>query len=414
MSLVLMALVALQADTVRLDASSWLQQIEQSAPGVQAARLRSDAASQRAAQARAWRNPSLSFQVDNVGAEREVTNIDGWRGVEGQLVMTVPLPVGGDRGAAIRQGDASARVAEANAEMMRGDAIVRAVAAVANARRDTELLQQARSELATLERLAGALDAQADAGRASLGDAGRARLAVSVARERVAALAGAQRASLEELALMGGYAPGTAVVVGGPVCRVAESEAPSTSAVPEQALAEARTETARASLDLARATRIPDLNPEVGLRRTMGIEALYAGLSFDLPLFDRQSRQVDAARAELRAAELEGQDLVRQLEAQRSAAQASLAALTEAGVHFTVPDWADDLNQAVRAAEARWELGEGTLFELLDGRRARIDAISARERWAAQWLIAQARLLRLSGAPASADFFCEPFARLDS
>jgi cobalt-zinc-cadmium efflux system outer membrane protein len=446
MSLVLISLLTVQLDTVQLDTvqldtvqlgpGELVERVLTSAPGVEAASRFADAAEARARQARAWGNPTISVQFDNYGAEEEVTNIAGWRGLEGQAVVALPLPIGGDRGARIRRGEAEARVAEASFGMAQADAVLRLVAAYGAARRDTELLRQTRSEVETLEQLAEALGLQAELGRSSQGEAARARLALSVAREQLAMVAAQQRASAEELALVSGFEAGSVIDVVAPQCQLDErlagamvgsmegmadgpaagladgsADDPRVGSVPEVRLAEARVASARADLDLARAGRIPDLTPEVGLRRTMGVEALYAGLSFDLPLFDRQSRSVDAARADALGAEAAGDDLQRALDAQRAVARGALEALTEAGRHFTSPDWGADLEASVRAVEARWELGEGTLLELLDGRRARIDAISARGRWGAQWLTARARVARLNGAPLGADLICDPIAR---
>lgn len=442
MSLVLISLLTVQLgtaqldtaqlDTVRLGPGELVERVLTSAPGVEAASRFADAAEARARQARAWGNPTISVQFDNYGAEEEVTNIAGWRGLEGQAVVALPLPIGGDRGARIRRGEAEARVAEASFGMAQADAVLRLVAAYGAARRDTELLRQTRTEVETLEQLAEALGLQAELGRASQGEAARARLALSVAREQLAMVAAQQRASAEELALVSGFEAGSVIDVVAPQCQLDErlsgatmgsmegmaaglvdgsADDPLVGSVPEVRLAEARVASAQADLDLARAGRIPDLTPEVGLRRTMGVEALYAGLSFDLPLFDRQSRSVDAARADALGAEAAGDDLQRALDAQRAAARGALEALTEAGRHFTSPDWGADLEASVRAVEARWELGEGTLLELLDGRRARIDAISARGRWGAQWLTARARVARLNGAPLGADLICDPIAR---
>lgn len=414
MSLVLISLLTVQLDTVRLNPAELVERALVSAPGVEAAAQFAEAAGARAQQARAWGNPTVSLQVDNVGAEEEVTNIAGWQGLEAQAVMALPLPIGGDRGARIRLGDAEAQVAEARFGLAQGDAMLRLITAYGAARRDAEQLRQTRDEVETLEQLAAALGAQADVGRASVGDAARARLALAVAREQLAVVAAEQRASAEELALVTGFGPGSVIEVGAPRCSLDEAApivTPADATAPEERLVEARVASAQADLDLARALRIPDLTPEVGLRRTMGVEALYAGLSFDLPLFDRQSRSVDAARAEALGAEAEGHDLQRALEAQRAAAEGALEALTEAGRHFMSSDWGADLEASVRAVEARWQVGEGTLLELLDGRRARIEALSARGRWGARWLTARARVARLNGAPLGAELICDPIAR---
>lgn len=412
----ILAILALQGDTVVVSADTALIRAATLAPGVVAAAHRADAAAARAAQARAFGNPSLSVNVDNVGAEEEVTNIAGWRGVEGQAVLTFGLPLGGDRGARIAEGDALTEGAVARSRSASADAVLGAVDAVAAARRDVGLAAQATREVATLEQLAAALSAQAEAGRASDGDAARARLALSVARETLAGRRGQARASQARLALVLGFEADAVIRVAAPACRPGDEDRPpgqnsESARPPELLLAEALEARGDAALALARAGRIPDLAPELGVRRTMGVEALYAGFSLALPLFDRQGRAVDAANAEARGAAAEARDLRRMLEAEQVAARETLAALTDAGSHFTDPDWGDDLERTVEAVEARWELGEGTLVELLDGRRARLEALAARERWAAAWLVARARLERLNGTEPTPDLLCDPVSR---
>ena len=97
-SLLAASLLIVQTDTVRLTSAEFLDQALAAAPGVEPAELQADAARARADQTRAWANPQLSLQVDNYGAEREVTNIDGLAGLEAQAVFAFPLSVGGDRG----------------------------------------------------------------------------------------------------------------------------------------------------------------------------------------------------------------------------------------------------------------------------------------------------------------------------
>ena len=167
-SLLALSALFVQADTVRLTPAEFLDQALAAAPGVELAELQADAARSRADQARAWANPQLSLQVDNYGAEREVTNIDGLAGLEAQAVFAFPLPVGGDRGARMRLGAAGARGAEASLQLTRGDASVRAVAALAFARRDAAAFQRAQDEVETLTRLADALDRQAELERSTL------------------------------------------------------------------------------------------------------------------------------------------------------------------------------------------------------------------------------------------------------
>ena len=77
-------------------------------------------------------------------------------------------------------------------------------------------------------------------------------------------------------------------------------------------------------------------------------------------------------------------------------------------------DWFAALDQTVTAAEARFELGEGTLFELLDHRRARLQALDDYALWLSEWWNARAQALRLRGGTPDASLLCtDPFREND-
>lgn len=407
--LTLILLLSPPSDTVLLAPAEALRRVAE-APRVFAARERGRAGQRRAEQARAWPNPGLTVAIENFGAEEAVTGLAAPEGLEGQAVLGYRVPVGGDRGAAIREADAMARAGEAEAARVAGDAVVRTVSAAAATDRERALLAQAEVEARTLRRLADALTLQAREGRASDGEAARARLAATLAEGRVAEARASLAATATELARLLGYPPDRSVRIASVACRMLpEREA---TAPPELDAARSRETAAEAAVARVKAGRIPDLEPQVGLRRAAGTGAAYVGLGLQLPVFDRSSRAVEAAAAELSAARAERRAAAVEVEAQRTAAARAMEALQAAGARFQA-GWLDDLARVVEATEARYELGEGTLVELLDGRRARSEALASRERWRAAWRIQRARLLRLSGAEATPDFFCDPLVEED-
>jgi uncharacterized membrane protein YccC len=101
------------------------------------------------------------------------------------------------------------------------------------------------------------------------------------------------------------------------------------------------------------------------------------------------------------------QEVERRLDAQHTAALRALQALEAAGSRFDEA-WIRALDQAVEASEARYTLGEGTLTELLDGRRARLQALADREYWRAEWLVWRGRVARTAGRPITEDILCAP------
>src|SRR5690606_4964569 len=106
-----------------------------------------------------------------------------------------------------------------------------------------------------------------------------------------------------------------------------------------------------ADVALRRANRIPDLRPQVGLRRSAGLSGLYFGIGFDLPIFTRQGDAIAAARAEHDASRAEQDELMSRLEAERAVAAMSLELLEEAGRHFD-GSWSAALELSVTAAQA--------------------------------------------------------------
>jgi len=79
------------------------------------------------------------------------------------------------------------------------------------------------------------------------------------------------------------------------------------------------------------------------------------------------------------------------------------------GVQFD-DAWFASLEQAVTAAQARFDAGEGTLTELLDSRRARLEALDDYHAWLSEWWTARMELARAEGRPPSAALLCtDPF-----
>jgi len=114
---------------------------------------------------------------------------------------------------------------------------------------------------------------------------------------------------------------------------------------------------------------------------------------------------VDAARSDEQVARVNREDVERRWAAARAGAEGAFAALDRAGRGFD-SGWFSNVEQAVRAAEARFRLGEGTLAELLDSRRARLQALDDYHAWQSEWWLARVEVARLTGTMPSADLIC--------
>ena len=338
--------------------------------------------------------------------------------------MSMALAFGWERSGAIRAARAEARALEAGADGV--ERLVRAevLAELGDAVRELATMETARQELADLTRLAAALALQAEQGRGATGDAARADLARGMAATSLARRVAAVGSGTAELSRLLGLPAGTEVRVRAERCETSlrdEGGAPAGWTAPELRAAEARVDAARGVVDMARGLRVPDVHPEVGLRRTAGRTGLYLGVSAGLPLFacggdkqaealvDRGGSRITAARLDEDAAKARRREVQGLWEAQWVAAQRAVRALEGAGEGFGAR-WFANLDRTVTAAEARYRLGEGTLLELLDSRRARHQALDDYHAWQSEWWIARTELARLEGRPITADLICtDPF-----
>jgi cobalt-zinc-cadmium efflux system outer membrane protein len=412
--LALLTVALTAADTVSLPVAEAYRTAMEAAPEISAARSRALAAEARADQSGALPNPDLSVSAENLGREREVTGIAAPEGIEGQAVLTFSLPWGPTRSGSLHIARAEERVASSLSTAAEHGTAQEILLSLGELVRRQAVEENARLELETLNRLAEALELQAREGRAAASDAARAQLSRGLAATGLARKTSARWEAMAEVARRLGRSPADPVALEVPRCA---SAVPLRAGIPEEmdgslpeALeAAARVDAAEASVTLARGLAIPDLQPQLGLRRAVGTNALYVGIATTLPLFDRGRRRVEAARNAARAAQADLASVESRLEARRVAAERRLTALEEAGTVFT-GGWFASLDRSVTAAETRYALGEGTLFELLDHRRARLEALDDYAAWQAEWWAARADLTRLRGRRPDASLLCsDPF-----
>lgn len=396
------------SDTLRLTAREAMARVLTEGSALRAARLRAEAAVGRVEQAGAWRNPNVAVSAENIGAQQEITGRTGVAGLEGQAVLTVPLLLGGKRGASIDTAEGMRGVASATAALVEGVLRVEAVETIAAAARDAALAGHAAEEAMHLARFARALARRADEGRGAGGEAARARLeaasAASLAARRraVAAQSGAQ------LARLLGVPATTPVTVTAPACVVAADggSAATSALLPEERAADARVQASAAAVRAARARAVPDLFPQLGLRRTQAFSGLFLGLGLDLPLLNRERGAIAAARAEFAAAEADSDAVRRRVSAERAGSIAAATALEEAAPQFGA-EWRADLARTIASAQARYDAGEGTLAELFDARRARLVALDEFETWRAERRRLRAHTARLAGGTVDEQALCE-------
>lgn len=408
-SLLAAMLLAPVPDTVVVSAGEALRMALERSPAVEAAHNRTMASESRVREAGLLPNPTLNAAGENLGAAVETTGRPAWEGIEGQILIGLPVPIGGDRSAAVRRAEAVADETSALERVTALDTGVEAVDAIARLIHDRALVGHAGTDAAGIQQLADQVRMQADLGRASDGEAARLRLASASAWSRLASARADEAQSAAHLRFLTGL--DSTVVVELPFCSW-EPPVPSVEPPDLRALG-ARVNTWEAAADEMRAAAIPDLVPQVGWRRSAGFDALYVGVAMELPVFDRNQGARDAAMREATAARIEQDRLTTLLQSDRAAARQALDALEDAGSRFD-QGWADALARAVESAEARYALGEGTLTELLDSRRARLNALSDFEGWRMSMFGWRARLVRRSGVEATDQILCNPSPDLET
>lgn len=149
-----------------------------------------------------------------------------------------------------------------------------------------------------------------------------------------------------------------------------ETLAASLYAQPESALAEADLRARTARVDLAKAERIPDVKVEVLYHRLEASRenTFDVALSIPLPLFNRNQGRLREARAEVLAAEARARMTQNELTARLREAclQLNTALASSRALQTEILPRAE---LVVKAAEARYTLGDISLAELLPVRR---------------------------------------------
>lgn len=354
-------------------------------PRLRASQALADAARVQARQDGAWANPGLFLRL-----EAAPRHGDAWNDAGRIVGLSQSLPLAGRPGAARAMGEAAAAMAA-------GEVSVRSNELAAAIRRDYAEAWHAQQSLAMRE---AARDAAADLldlvqQRVTAGDAARMELlrARMVAGEANAELAAARARHTAALAALGAWLgrPVTAGTVIMPVPALIDGAVDGSARL---AVATAQVEVAAARVGMAGRSRWPELELEAGLRTSPEGDAFDAGLRLSLPLWDRGSARVQAARARQQADEhrlvAERRDIVAALGTARSRLQAAREAL-QIHTQEVVPD----AEAAVTAVRAAYAAGDVDLGEVLQVMQAWIGARLSRLDWAREAVRAEAALVAL-------------------
>lgn len=363
-----------------------------------------------ARQAGARPNPVFGIGVENFGGSAPYGR---FATAETTASLELPLELGGKRPARIAAGRAGVAAARAQFEVAANDYAFSLAQTYADAEADGVRLTLATDALKLAEDDLRVATALVRAGKEAALREVQARTAVQAARAALDAARAAQATSLADLtALTGAPAPFTSV----PPSLLPHAEIdeplpqPDPLASPAYRAALSAREAAARRVDVQRRNAVPDLTASFGVRRLNGqgrapdsdnATAAMAGLSLPLPLFDRNRGNIDAARAELTAAEaglsvarFDAESGIRSGLARAQAAFSRIAAAREGERTAT---------EAYRLSRIGYEGGKLPLIEVLNARRALTDAQTGVVDARIERLDAEAALARLAGTPPFGD-----------
>lgn len=338
-------------------------------PALASARSLLDAARARRVDAGRRPNPVLSAEAENFANSGEGNRL------ETTLQLGQTFELGGDRGARTLVADAALRLAEADLS-----ADQRAVLVVTAERfLDAWGFQQRLGALRAAESLAGeAIQAAQERHRAGAApvtervraeaqhalrrvERQRAETELVLARRLLAAQWGDPEPSFTTLSLADSTDDGSAP---GQWLTAIDSHPDRLRAAAEVALREAR-------LREARATRVPDVNFQFGVRHLAetGSSGLVAGVAVPLPLWNAQRGGVAAAEAEVAAARSRERVslLVLRSDLESATGRLSLARSTHEAVRTRIQPLA---GEALRQVRAGYRAGRLSYSDLIEAQRA--------------------------------------------
>lgn len=347
-------------------------------PGLRAAQAGVDAAAGGVTQARIRLNPELGIEVENFNGRDELRGFDG---AETTYSLSQELELGGQRRARIVLADRELRGAELD-RVIRGLDLIREVQkAYYAALAADEMAAIERERLATARALNASVARRVSAARDPLMAGARAEASLAeaqIALTRAEANAANARARL--VSYWGG--DGAVMLVAAdfslPRAETHEHDAPIDNS-PDLARLSAERDRANAEIRFERslAFRHPTLSFGVRRFRDTGDDALVAGVTVPLGIFDRNQGAIVRARA------LE-QRAIYDLEAGRQALTREFAALQRSldadrrAAQALEDDVIPQAERALALAQDGYNRGAFSYLDVLEAQRALTDAREAR------------------------------------
>lgn len=321
-----------------------------------------------------WKNPRFLFQTENL----QTSQFDFSQDADTYALVTQPVELPGKRSARVAVAQASYRRAQLQLDRTRREVAYRVKKAYWRAVASTRAQDLLRENLDGLQAMVAYHVARVREGAMAEADL----LRVQLERERMeiestSATLEAERARIDLFREMGK----TDYVQVRLSDELEPADAPEMVTAMETALSH-RQEIleARAGLDealaterLERSTARPELDFIGGYKRTNGLNTAVAGLSFNIPVFDRNQGNIKASTAAAREAEAVLAATEAAVRAEVSAAQADFAARSKQ-VSSTLRLIRDHALETSRIAHAAYAEGGIDLLRLIDAERIRIES----------------------------------------
>jgi cobalt-zinc-cadmium efflux system outer membrane protein len=377
-----------------------LRLVAERSPRLAAERVAIDAAEAERIGAAAYPNPTVSVgRYKPAGGARTVFDASS----QSQTTLDFPVLIGGQRKARMDAAERAVDLARAQVGVASHEAVIKAMEAFVGLQSAQEKARVLEAAYADVQRLSKVVAERMASGMASRYEATRAEIELASLKTRLddAYLERSARAS--ELAAMIGAPGWKPVALGTPTSNgIAFDHGTLAAAVKDgnaQLLAARRDEAAaQAAVTRAQRERLPV--PVVSVGRTWTGDpygaANFVGLSAEIPILDRRMGPVVKAEAELRAAQLRREAIEVELDAELARALDMLAARRATLAQFdrSIGSKLDALRQM---SEDYYQLGRGSILELVDAARSRLESALNGLDVRAQLVTEELRLLALSG-----------------
>jgi len=326
-------------------------------------------------------NPTISFGVARPSAgERTMFDANSQQ----QATIEMPIPVFGQRGARMDAADRQIGRAESQVRLTSSEARRAAALGFARLVRAQETLAARSAALGEVERIRGLVTGRQQSGVASRYDRSRVdaeSALAALAVQRAEADVGEQGAAIAALVDAPGWKPRASgsleAMRGAPGAE--RDIAGMLAANPAARLARDESAAAEARIELARRERYPVPSLAYSRAWTSGPFGAtnFIGVQSEIPILDSRKGGEDRARAEAAGTRERERAANAALAAEYEKQRDVLRARREALRRFEA-ETADTQGGFLEMAESAYRLGRGTLFELLDARRTRLEASLAR------------------------------------